>query len=38
MCAHVRRVRGLFDLTDREKANNLKMLDDEAAHAVQAGN
>ena len=28
----------LFDLTDREKANNLKILDDEAAHAVQAGN
>jgi hypothetical protein len=28
----------LFDLTDREKANNLKMLDDEAAYAVQAGN
>jgi len=27
----------LFDLTGREKANNLKMLDEEAAHAVQAG-
>jgi hypothetical protein len=28
----------LFDLTDRQKANNLKMIDDEAAHVVQAGN